>query len=84
MAAIEEAAAFVAQNPDKAAEAIHAEAKMPTENARAALNELTFDVRDFTADDQKSFDTIVDYLVDSKTVTQPPDLKAYLRPGFVG
>ena len=80
--AIAEAAEFIKENPEKAADAVHAEAKMPAKDALKALGDVDFNVRDFSAADHEAFEQISEYLVRTKTVEKAPDLEKYLRPGF--
>lgn len=82
LAALKDAAAAVAKDPEASAQAVSKEIKMPVEDVRAALADVTFEVRDFTDEDLARFEDISRYLVDSKTVEKAPDLDTFVRRGL--
>jgi NitT/TauT family transport system substrate-binding protein len=84
MSALSKAADEVEQDPQAAAEAAGAEAKLPPEQVEQAIADLEFGVRGFTSEDERKWGEISDFLVERDLVPTKPDVKAVLSDAVVG
>jgi len=71
-----EATKEIDAEPDKAAEAVHDEAKIPVEDAKTAIDQIDWGVRAFEAKDMSSYKEQVDYFIDKGILKKSPDLKS--------
>jgi NitT/TauT family transport system substrate-binding protein len=83
MSALAAAADQVEQDPDAAAEASGAEAKLPPEQVQGAIEDLDFGVRGFKQGDIDTWGEIADFLVERKLVKQKPDVQEVLSDDVV-
>lgn len=79
---IAKSSAIVQQEPDRAAIAVQAVAKIPKAQTLDLLRDLQCGVRDFTPADFKSFDGIADFLADQKITPTHVDYRKSLQVGF--
>ena len=73
---------IVQKEPDRAATAVQAVAKIPKAQTLDLLRDLQCGVRDFTQADFTSFDGIADFLVDQKITPNRVDYRKSLQTGF--
>jgi NitT/TauT family transport system substrate-binding protein len=81
MRALDAAAKQTEADPAKAAEIAAKAAKLPAPLTEAAVGELAFGVRPFTAKDRTDFEEIIAYLEQRNIVKQPPSLDELLVTG---
>ena len=68
-----EAAQITAEDPDRAAKAVQAQAKIQEADAKQAIELVDWKVRGFTDDDVKSYEDQVQYFVDKGVFKEPFD-----------
>jgi len=83
MDALAEAADQVEQDPEAAAEAAGAQAKLPPEQVEQAVADLEFEVRGFEQSDTATWGEIADFLVERDLVAQKPDVEEVLSDDVV-
>ena len=81
--ALNEAVRRVEGEPEVAAAATQKEAKIPPEDARKAVQEMEFGVRDFTAEDMRNFEQIAGFLEEQKITSRRASADELVVQGFV-
>jgi len=79
---LEEAARLTESDPQAAAEATQKAVKVPTDQTLAAIKEIDFGARDFTAADLKGYEGTAQFVLDSGKVKAKPDVKAVVQRGW--
>lgn len=82
MAVLAEANRQITADPAAAAEDVQAVTKLPAKDTLPLIRDLVFKVRDFSAEDRKSFGSIADFLVAQKVTPTKVDVDRYLQAGF--
>ena len=82
LAVIAKSADIVQKDPERAAVAVQAVAKIPRAQTLELLKDLQCGVRDFTPADFKSFDGIADFLAEQKITASRIDYRRALQVGF--
>jgi NitT/TauT family transport system substrate-binding protein len=72
----------VTSDPQKAAAATQAQAKIPADKTLGMLKEIQCKVRDFTPADIATYKEIAQFLVDRKVTPTKADVDKYLQVGF--
>ena len=72
----------VTADPQKAAAATQAQAKIPADKTLGMLKEIQCKVRDFTPTDIATYKEIAQFLVDRKVTPTKADIDKYLQVGF--
>lgn len=80
--ALAKACDIARNDPKSAAAAVKALTHIPEETSLKAFADMTPVVRDFTPDDYKSYDGIVDFLAEHKVTKEPVAYRDMLAAGF--
>ncbi len=78
-----EACAQIRADPEKAAVATQAATKIPLEQARTLLKDVTCSVRDFTPEDMATYNEIADFQFKGGLVPKRADVTATMQTGYV-
>jgi NitT/TauT family transport system substrate-binding protein len=84
MQVISRACDIVRADPQRAARATQAMARIPVEQTISLLQEVDCRVRDFTAEDRQVYEDIAQFLVDRRITPQRVDVGRVLSSGVVG
>lgn len=79
---IADACQIVTSEPQRAADATEKEVKIPAAQTRKVLPEITYAVRDLSADDIANSQKIVQFYQDEKLISAAPDLGRSLLTGW--
>lgn len=79
---LDQACKEIRTDPEKAAVATQAEAKIPLATARELLKDVECMVRDFTPEDLKIYGEVAEFLAQKKTTPGVVDVKKVMQSGF--
>ncbi len=79
---LDQACKDIRADPEKAALATQAEAKIPVATARELLKDVDCVVRDFAPDDLKTYGEVAEFLAQRKTTPSVVDVKKVMQSGF--
>ncbi|QKJ94459.1 ABC transporter substrate-binding protein [Agrobacterium pusense] len=81
-AALADACVLTKRDPQRAAEAVRIQAKIPLEQTLEFLKQIDCTMRDFTDKDYESYDSVADFLVKSKITPARVDYRKKIVSGF--